>query len=61
MEAIVLPKVTSDMPSCSMPFNEKWKHLVGLGIGFIIKCAYGTNNGVYKPTIYGRKHRIKIQ
>ena len=30
MEAIVLPQVTSDIPSYSMPFNQKWKHLVGL-------------------------------
>ena len=30
MEAIVLPKVTSDMPSRSVPFSKKWKHLVGL-------------------------------
>ena len=30
MEAIVLPKTTSDMPSRPVPINEKWKHLVGL-------------------------------
>ena len=30
VDAIILSKVTSDMPSCFMPFNEKWKHLVGL-------------------------------
>ena len=30
MEAIVFPKITSDMPSRSVPFDKKWKHLVGL-------------------------------
>ena len=30
VEAIALLKVTSDMPSRSVPFNEKWKHLVSL-------------------------------
>ena len=30
MEAIVLPKLTSDMPSHSVQFNKKWKHLMGL-------------------------------
>ena len=30
MEVIVLPKITSDMSSHSVPFNKKLKHLVGL-------------------------------
>ena len=30
MEAIVLPKVISDIPSCSVPIGQKWKHLAGL-------------------------------
>ena len=30
METIVLPKISSDMPSCFVPFDKKWKHLVGL-------------------------------
>ena len=27
VEAVVLPKVTTDLRSCPVPFNRKWKHL----------------------------------
>ena len=30
MQAIVQNKVTSDLPSSPTPFNDDWKHLVGL-------------------------------
>ena len=30
VQAIVLRKVTSDLPSSPTPFNDKWKHLQGL-------------------------------
>ena len=30
VHAIVLRKVTSDLPSSPTPFNDKWKHLSGL-------------------------------
>ena len=27
VETVVLPQVTTDLPSRSVPFNHKWKHL----------------------------------
>ena len=30
VEAVVLPKITADMPVRHVPFNGKWKHLKGL-------------------------------
>ena len=30
IEALVLRKITSNMPSCSMAFNQDWKHLSNL-------------------------------
>ena len=27
IEALVLHKITSNIPSCSVPFNKNWKHL----------------------------------
>ena len=27
VEAVVLPQVTTNLPSCLVPFNHKWKHL----------------------------------
>ena len=34
MEAIVLSKATSKLPSRSVPFNEEWKHLMGLLLAY---------------------------
>ena len=30
IEAMVLPKITSELPSHPVPFDSKWKHLLGL-------------------------------
>ena len=30
LEALVLPKITSDVPSCNVVFDGKWKHLADL-------------------------------
>lgn len=30
IEALVLPRITSDLPSHPVPFNHKWKHLLNL-------------------------------
>ena len=30
VEVVVLPKVTTNLPSCSVPFNCKWKHLLNI-------------------------------
>ena len=30
IEALVLPRITSDLPSHPVPFNQKWKHLLSL-------------------------------
>ena len=30
VEAVVLPKVTTDIPSTSVTFDTKWKHLIKL-------------------------------
>ena len=43
VEAVVLPKVSTDVPSTSVPFSDRWKYLLNLQLAY---PYYGTPRNI---------------
>ena len=53
IQALVLPRITLDLPSHPVPFNNKWKHLLNLTLADLDLGTSGSVDLLLGADIFG--------